>query len=701
MGTYNINSQRGKTFKILVAAFVVLAIMTGVLFVPGTLAADGDIEVVLKAPNGIISARTIEVKASKSETIGSLSQVYSTDASKATVEVVGSGFGNVKITGVSAGVVSVAAGNAAGTILVNDYQITDSGNISAYTIKNGGLVVLAKASDTAKVPVETVPSGGSIAWKSLNSAVASVNETTGTITANSDGLAIVIGEFTDKWGVERDLHIQVVVGNIDIGTGGGNRELIEGDNGSWYKPVGQPPNIYEKVDSDGNSLTEPSEYVYNPSGKPGNSSDKEAVKEGGTWYVQDPENIWTPVNPNGSLNEEGAIWGGPDGKPGGGDDWPVTKFGGSYWLHLGQNVWKEVEGPYNLGDLTGGGPDMDPTTDPVKPIFDNTANDGKFYVGPLEPGGSEYYYGDPAGGNGTLDSTATSTEKDDVVYRMDNNGNMVLDQPGTVTSVEIIGPTEVYTISPIQYLVIVHGDNADQGVHWELQGNSSEYTVVNNGMVFVASDEAAAVLTLKATSTADSSKFDTISISVIKGGSVINGLPGGVWDGSQVGKTFNVDGRDWIVIKADGNGNLLIVSATSIEETAFKKGLLTGNKYEDSDLRTLMDSYYSSNKWPILLSYVKGADIPCEVWKENLHTTAAASSVNESSTDYVFALSASDINTSYFSDKAARKSEKAFWLRSSGDIPGNAVFVKVDGSFCGIAAYTKTGGARPAMWIGK
>ncbi|MCL1808389.1 MAG: Ig-like domain-containing protein [Clostridiales bacterium] len=426
MNTY-INSKRGKTFKMLVAAFAVLALVAGIVLVPGTLAANEDITEVLQVPNSLTS---IEVGETLTDNVINLFQAKSADETIAKVTATVGVIGTVEIQGVNAGVVGVVSGTKNGLVFADMYQITDSNNISMYVIRGGRQVSLKGPGAFQETPVmipQNMGSIESITWKSLNESVASVNAATGAITGVSNGAAIVIGEFIDKWGVERDLHIQVVVGNIGGGTGGGTGgELIEGEDGNWYKPVGEPPNVYEKVDEDGNSLTEPPEYVYNPDGQPGNGNDEEAVKDGNNYYVENPENIWTPVGPDGSLNEDGAIWGGADGKPGGGDDKPVGKYGGEYWVKMGQNVYKKVLGPFTLGPLTGGGPDMDPSTDPVTPIYEN---DGKYYVGPLGSGDDEYYYGDPTDGNGTLDSTATSTEKDDVTYYKDSNGNMTTTKP--------------------------------------------------------------------------------------------------------------------------------------------------------------------------------------------------------------------------------------------------------------------------------
>ena len=420
-----------KTFTIMTAAFIILALITaGILISPGTMATPDypDVTVSLQAPNGFT---TIEVNTTFDSTVTSLNQAKSTDPAIATVATTSGSTNNVHITGVKAGTVGIAVGNRLGIVNTTMYQITNSNNISGYTLSNGGYVYLSGEGASQESPASVSAGKGninSVKWKSLNTAVAEVNSATGKITAKDDGAAIIIGEFTDKWGIARDMHVLVLVGDANGGgTGTGTGELLQGGDGNWYKPVGEPPNVYEKVDEDGNSLTQPPEYVYNPDGQPGNGDDLEAVKDGNNYYVEDPENIWTPVGPDGDLDEDGAIWGGPDGKPGGGDDKPVGIFGGDHWVSMGQNVWKEVLGPQTLGELTGGGPDGDPSTDPVTPIYEDS--NGKYYVGPLNNGDGDYYYGDPAGGNGTLDSTADGLEDDDVIYYKDGNGNMTTTKP--------------------------------------------------------------------------------------------------------------------------------------------------------------------------------------------------------------------------------------------------------------------------------
>jgi len=427
--------------KRLTAVFTVLAMLAAFVFIPGvTLADTGNIEVILKAEAGISESNTLEVGLTKSMKVPNLYDASSNNRPVATVKFTrGSSANNLSVTGVSAGVAVVAYGTNSGTVSSERYQITDSSNISEFTLTGGGKVYFDEAVGTKPIPMTVAEGKGDIktvTWKSHDTSVATVDSKSGAITAVDDGVTTILGEFTDKWGTPRIVKVVALVGHSkDNSLGGGGivdkGDLIDGGNGNWYRPVGKPPHVYEVVDEDGKSNVPP-QYIYNPGDEPGDENDREAEKDGNNYYVENPANIWTPVGPDGNLNEDGAIWGGPNGKPGGGDDMPVVNFDGEYWVDMGQNVWKKVMGPYELGPLTGGGPDLNPATDPVIEIYDYTANDGRYYVGPLvDAEGDEYYHGDSNlyNRNGTLDSTAEMLHGDDMVYYMDKAGNMVTKKP--------------------------------------------------------------------------------------------------------------------------------------------------------------------------------------------------------------------------------------------------------------------------------
>ena len=425
-----------KTVALLAIAAAILMVLTVLaVTMDGTIAATEDTHIVLKCESGIPAQYTVEVGQILNLTIGGLNEAFSSDTGIVTVAKTSEKLSNLEMTGKRAGVAAIAYGTDIGYITVVRYQVTDSRNVSVYTIKDGGTVRLNNPGDSKPIPVEVVTGTDNIKWHSLNETVASVDANTGLVIAAKKGVTILVGEFTDKWGVDRDIHILVGVGvsldGIDDNTGGGNTDLIGPDgNGNYYKPTGNPPNVYEVVDKDGNS-NQPPEFIYNPDGDPTNGNNNPAQPGGGDYFVEDPKdsNIWKPVDKNGNINDHNTVWGGENGRPGGGDDKPINMFNGEWWVDMGQNVWKKYIDKTTLGPLTGGGFDRDPATFSVNEIFDNTANDGKYYVGPINPGADEYYYGDPFYGNGYLESAADMNYGDDVKYYKDANGNMTTTKP--------------------------------------------------------------------------------------------------------------------------------------------------------------------------------------------------------------------------------------------------------------------------------
>jgi len=218
-------SHRATGAPTAIAAAVLAALMALAVTMAGTIAAPEDTQVILKCESGIPDAYTIETGHTLSSTVVGLYEAYSGDDGIATATNTGDIFNNLKITGKKAGVATIAYGTDLGVISVTRYQITDARNISSYIIKDSGAVRLANPGDSKPVPVEVVSGTDNIKWRSLNETVASVDPNTGLVTAAKKGVAILIGEFTDKWGVYRDIHILVGVGvsldGVDSGTGGG------------------------------------------------------------------------------------------------------------------------------------------------------------------------------------------------------------------------------------------------------------------------------------------------------------------------------------------------------------------------------------------------------------------------------------------------------------------------------------------------
>ena len=562
MNTYTFEKNRGtaKLIALLVTAALaasVFVINLGVSFASAT-----DINVTLECESGITAANHIEVGATKTRTAYYMSEARSMDTAIAVVNYTpGSGLDNIRTTGVRAGVVGVAYGTKEGIIGIVRYQITDSNNVSAYNIKDGGEVYFTGPGASKVSPVEvTAGAFNRIAWKSMNDGVATV-DSNGRVTAKGIGATIIIGSFTDKWGVPRDLHLLVGVGVklsdsdladlIDLIKEGekiltenpgqwttdslhdledavnNGKDVINSTNpddqtikdaikeiedaingmdkrpqrpdevvgpdkdGNYYRPIGDPENVYEVVDENGHSK-QPPEFVYNPDGDPVAKPDKNrpAYPDGGSYYVEDPEgsNIYKPVNGGGVIKDKPAVWGGPDGMFGGGDDECVNKFGDDYWKHLGQNIWQKVDknNPTQLvPTLIGGGPDNDPATDPVTPIY---KHDDKYYVGPLPPGAvNGYYYGDKmSGGDGKVNSTTDMMHPtDDKYYLVD--GKMVPESeltgiPG-IAGTNIGDPividglewTKVRVDDSGKYALLILNDKIGPSPYDEDQGFNREY----------------------------------------------------------------------------------------------------------------------------------------------------------------------------------------------------------------------------------
>ncbi|MCL2654878.1 MAG: FIVAR domain-containing protein [Coriobacteriia bacterium] len=484
------NKKRG----IAVVAAVVVVIASLAIGINTALAAKADINVTLAQPN---SYPVIEKGTTRDITGSGIRDCESGNTAIATAQIVGN---LCRVTGVKASAVSIAVGSSAGAASAYSYQISDSTLIGAYTIKSGGEVYFSGPGVTKSSPVMvTAGTQSTISWSTLNDQVATVS-TNGAITSTGKGAAIILGTFTDKWGVPRDIHLLVGVGvslgqsdlstlldliqkgeailaenpnpyttdSLDALQEAVNKgkdvvnsdnpsdasvqdavkdlqdalsgmekkpvqpdDVIKGDDGNYYKPVGDPANVYEEVNQDGSSKNHPPTYVYNPDGNPGNGHDRPAYPAHNFYWVEDPagSNIYKQVNGDGSLKDSPAVWGGGDKVFGTPDDQPVIKMSdGSYWVDKGQNVWQKVTDPTTLGPLTGGGPNKNPVTSPGTPVY--TDSNGKYYIGPIkDANGNDIYYGDPVGGNGLLDSTGSGLEGDDVIWYKNDDGTMTTTPP--------------------------------------------------------------------------------------------------------------------------------------------------------------------------------------------------------------------------------------------------------------------------------
>ena len=648
---------------IVAAALVVTSLAVGLT---STFAAKADITVDLtQQPN---EHPAVAVGATVDRSITGAAYAVSSDTETATTpggKIKGQ---PVRITGVKAGVAVISVGSTAGLVRGMPYQVFNNDNISAYILKKGGEVLLKTGAPAvaASTYITTTPSAAvsAIRWRSLQPEVASVNQSTGLITPVSKGSAVIVGEFTDKWGVERDLHVLVMVdvrsGSLaelleqiakgegilglpenpyttdslqalqDAVNGGKNvvnmadpteqqiqdaiqaiKDAINGlakkptgagdvigpdAEGNYYRPVGDPPNVYEIVNPDG-SLKHPRKYVYN-TGDPTKGGNRPAQPSGGFFWVEDPagSNIWKKVDGNGYLVDSPALWGGPDGLPGGGDDKEAKQMNdGSYWVHIGQNVWRKVN-KLQLGLLTGGGSAEDPTYTPGTPVYEHT--DGKFYIGPLGPDsdGKMYYYGDSRGslGNGKVMSTANSQHvTDDKFYLV--NGEMVVVvpvDPNGIKNVTVSPDSATVAKGSTQaFTAVVYKNDGTQdsaGVNWSV--NSTLSSISAAGVLSVAASETAALLTVTATSKTDGTIKGTATVAISQQPSI----PGLNDSSPSLNGTVSIDGRDWVLVRRKTVGNEKF--AMLVGKTQFNYGQNfddSSSLYEGSKLQGRMTGYYN------------------------------------------------------------------------------------------------------------
>ena len=332
-------------------------------------------------------------------------------------------------------------------------------------------------------------------WTSSDDSIAKVDED-GEITGIAAGTAVIAvtaGSKTDTI-------------TVSVEPAGNDRDPYDS-----YKPVGDPPNIYEKLDENGDSKYPP-EYIYNSDGTPGTAKDKSVCFNNGVYWAEDFEdgNIWKEVDGDGNLKKDSAIWGGPEGKPCGGAK--AFKFGNDYWISLGQNIWQKVikSEPTTLGPMTGGGPSENPAAGEVTPIREIN---GKYYVGPV---GSdkigEYYYGDslePDIGNGKVMSMADKKDDSDDKFYL-SNGQMFTKDPKEIVEVIISpkninmtkGGKQIFTAEVLRRDgTVVPPESSEGKVIWGVMDpkHPESYVDMQTGQMTVSPDEEHSTLSIMAT----------------------------------------------------------------------------------------------------------------------------------------------------------------------------------------------------------
>jgi len=189
----------------------------------------------LECPNDYTSIA--EVGGAPAEFQGNgIFRIQSSDTNIAVVDEIDPGW-HYSANGVKAGVCSIAFCSRVGYLRNFPLQVNDSNNISGYSVPNAGRVFVSGAGSSTPLDITTyiTPAGtvsnlsdpGTytpdpdarklIEWRSEASGIATVtkNTTTGDVTINgiSAGVCLLIGEFIDRWGVERTVPVAVVVGS--------------------------------------------------------------------------------------------------------------------------------------------------------------------------------------------------------------------------------------------------------------------------------------------------------------------------------------------------------------------------------------------------------------------------------------------------------------------------------------------------------
>jgi len=343
-----------------------------------------DTTVTLTPETDIPQANFIEVGQSLSMQVLNVWQAQTSNPAKSDVACTPGAVGSVSTTGKSAGIVSTAYGTSNGTVAVVRYQITDKAHISAYTEKYGGEVTFSGAGVTKQSPVVVTAGGNNITWRSLDTAVATVDASTGAITSVGNGAAIVLGEFTDEWGKARDIHVLVGVG-VQLGDAGLGQLLALIAQAAAIMALSPNPYTTESLETLQTALDNGKKTV---DGASVSDSDVQAAIKGlqdaldalskkptrpdnivgpdseGKYYspLGDPKNTYEVVDADGNpASQPPSYVYNADGDPTNGKNRPALSSNGFYYVEdpAGSNLWKQVgkDGTLTASPAQWGGPD--------------------------------------------------------------------------------------------------------------------------------------------------------------------------------------------------------------------------------------------------------------------------------------------------------------------------------------------------------
>ncbi|MDR1927217.1 MAG: FIVAR domain-containing protein [Oscillospiraceae bacterium] len=572
--------KSNKALALILCAAVLLGSVAAGLSL--TLAARPDINVTLAAPGPYTE---IEVGVTSNQSASGAYRWNSSDPAIATATTQADKTADIR--GVKAGLAVVTVGSRGGMIISRRYQITDSRNINAYVLKDGGEVFLKAQGATAAIGLTTTPSSAasSINWTSLNEDIVTAYSG-GTVKAeNTKGAAIVLGEFTDKWGVQQMIHVLVTVG---VSASDSNlNELIdlvrEGEAILALDPnpytTDSLSDLQDAVDAGKTVLnsTDPADQdisdaidalkdaIDDLDEKQDTGTGSNVVTDGnGNYYkpVGDPEHVYELVNPDGTPKYPSQYYYDEDDDLTNGNDGEAYPNCGFFYVEdpAGSNIFKQVQSNGDLKESPAvwGGEDKSFGTPDDKSAL-KFGND--YYVGLgqnvfQKVGADGLLTGDMMGG-GTDGNPATNplmpiVKVDGVFYAGPYDGYYIGDKTGNGLS--------------------TNGDSSQNPPHAAIDSTDQKYWMNNGSM---QTEEP-------------------------------NQVPNTLGPTTQIGTVVEIDGYQWAVIKNMDNYNNSGKNYVYLLKWTDIGSLLsfgTTNNYEGSTVQQEITTWYKNTNLPTIKAH--------------------------------------------------------------------------------------------------
>jgi|GEM_PF-2533770 len=496
-------SQRGSRVTALAISAAVLVTCLSIALV-GTLAAPGDVSetFVSPYPSGYMPR---EFGSTWTNNVIDAYTWASSDPAIIRVTRNASNYTEASATALDYGACAIIAGARNGVISPRMICIRERTNIARYTLAGGNTGYIAnKNSGTLIIPISVWNDFDAqadlrlITWVSLDTDVARVDSSSRVVTAQgNDGYAVIRGECLDPWGVKHYILYRVAVGNVPnpLFTVLGVTVTPDPATANLGGTVG----FTAQVQSSG-SVTAPQDVTWELLGS---AISYLTVASGGGTTLNVPANetattltirATSVANPSVSKNvtvtiNRPTVSGvtispkpAPDKEPGQSQFFSATVQGDT---GVSQNVTWEVIGSESVS----GGTRMDGST----LIIAADEKAPSLIVRAI--------------------SAADPTKADNVIVKIPSNRGDVKLPP---TGINLSGPDTAYRGYAQTYTAAVLPAGADQAVTWNVYGMfpSDSGTFISNGVLYVAAGEQANILTVRATSTADSSKQAEMEVQV-------------------------------------------------------------------------------------------------------------------------------------------------------------------------------------------